>query len=192
MIRLLCVLLATWVAGAVWAQNTNDPRYPSGPRVPSAHEKGESELEEQQRRAAIERVPGMPAWPKNENLIEFHVSNTTSFRFFIDAASLSISPERIVRYTLIARSASGVVNLSYEGMRCPENQYRIYAYGRDGRWAVQSSEWREIEPKTMQRWHQELRSTYFCPKRRTIMSVAEGLEALRRGGHEGQNHFFGN
>jgi hypothetical protein len=190
--RILCLLLAAVAAGGAWAQNTNDPRYPSGPRVPSAHEKGEGELEEQQRREAAERVPGMPAWPKNENLIEFYVSKNSTFRFYIDAASLSVSPERIVRYTLIARSASGVVNLSYEGMRCAENQYRIYAYGRDGRWAVQSSEWREIGTQSMQRWHEELRSSYFCPKRRTIMSAAEGLDALRRGGHEGQNSFFGN
>jgi hypothetical protein len=189
--RLLCVLLAAWVGGAAWAQNTYDPLAPSGPHVPSAHERDRGELEEQ-RRAAAARMPGMPAWPKDENLIEFRVSNTTSFRFYIDAASLSVSPERIVRYTLVARSASGVVNLSYEGMLCAENQYRIYAYGRDGRWAAQSSEWRAIEPKTMQRWHHELRSTYFCPKRRTIMSVDEGLDALRRGGHEGQHHFFGN
>lgn len=190
MTRILCLLFAALTAGAAWAQNTNDPRYPSGP-LPSTHEKGESELEEE-RREAGERTPGMPAWPKNENLIEFQVSKNSTFRFYIDAASLSVSPERIVRYTLIARSAAGVVNLSYEGMRCAENQYRVYAYGRDGRWAVQSSEWREIEPKYAQRWHQELRSAYFCPNRRTIMSAAEGLEALRRGGHEGENHFFGN
>ncbi|MFY9316966.1 MAG: CNP1-like family protein [Burkholderiales bacterium] len=182
--RLLLALLAALAAPAA-AQRTNSPGEVSGPvqgRV----------WEEDQRRDRPESEAALPAWPKNENLIEFQVANTSSFRFYIDAASLSLSPERIVRYTLIARSASGVANVSYEGMRCPENQYRIYAYGQDGRWVRQRSDWRAIEPKPTQRWHQELSTNYFCLARGTILSVEEGLDALRRGGHPGRKSGLGN
>jgi hypothetical protein len=182
--RLLLVLLAALAAPAA-AQRTNNPGEVSGPQQ-------QRTWEEDERRDRPESEVALPAWPKNEDLIEFHVTNASSFRFYVDAASLSLSPERIVRYTLVARSASGVTNVSHEGMRCPENQYRIYAYGRDGRWVPQQSDWRAIEPKPTQRWHQELRTNYFCLARGTILSVAEGLEALRAGGHPSQKFRLGN
>jgi hypothetical protein len=35
----------------------------------------------------------------------------------------------------------------------------------------------------VQRWHNVLRGNYFCPERYSIQTAAEGLNALRRGGH---------
>lgn len=126
----------------------------------------------------------MPALPGQE-LLEFKVSAGTTFRFFIDPKSVAITPEGIVRYTLVARSPSGVDNVSYEGMRCGETgMVRVYGFARDGRWSANpTAEWKEIVPRTVQRWHSELRSRYFCPNRAVIVSVDEGLDALRRGGH---------
>jgi hypothetical protein len=92
-----------------------------------------------------------------------------------------VGPDRIVRYTLIARSASGVANVSYEGMRCDSGTYKIYAYGNDGRWTARDAEWRDVEPKGIARWHYELRSNFFCLNRTgTIFTAKEGLDALRR------------
>lgn len=187
--RLLLALLAA-VAGAAAAQRTNNPGDISGPQI-GPPPKSNWELEQERRHPADAGVV-FPAWPKDENLIEFQVSNASSFRFYIDAASLALSPERIVRYTLVARSASGVANVSYEGMRCSESQYRIYAYGQDGRWLPQPAEWRDIQPKPTQRWHLQLRTDFFCPSRGTILSVAEGLDALRRGLHPSLNMRLGN
>ena len=126
----------------------------------------------------------MPALP-GRDLLEFKVSAGTSFRFFIDPKSVSITPEGVVRYTLVARSPSGVENISYEGMRCGETgMVRIYGFASDGRWSPNpSAEWKEIVPRTVQRWHSELRSRYFCPNRAVVVSVEEGLDALRKGGH---------
>jgi hypothetical protein len=182
-LRLAALLLAV-LAGAAAAQNTNDLGSPSGPRIgPAPKSEWEIEQERQQRSAAA--VP-LPAWPKDAGLIEFKVNNMVRFRFFIDEASLSVSPDHTVRYTLVARSPSGVANVSYEGMRCAEGQYAVYAYGQDGRWSPRAPEWRPIELKPMQNWHYELRAGFFCPQRRgTILTAEEGIDALRRGGHPG-------
>jgi len=177
--RLLALLLVV-VAGAAAAQRTNNPGEISGPQ-PQRSSDGDSDRRDRQ-----ETGVKLPAWPKNENLLEFHVSNLSSFRFYIDAASLTVEPDRVVRYTLIARSGSGVVNVSYEGMRCDSGTVKTYAYGQDGRWNARESEWREIEAATVGRWHNELRAGYLCVGRTgTIMSAKDGIEALRRGHNPG-------
>jgi hypothetical protein len=183
-VKLTALLLLAAVAGPAAAQNTYDVNSPSGPSAGPAP-KSDWEIEQERREQAVATVP-LPAWPKDSSLIEFKVNNMVSFRFFIDADSLSVGPDRIVRYTLVALSPSGVANVSYEGMRCADALYAIYAYGQNGRWSPRPPEWRTIELKPTQNWHHELRSGFFCPQRRgTILSAAEGLDALRRGGHPG-------
>ncbi len=181
--NLLAALLAALASGTAWAQNTNDPRVPSGP-MPRQEFKSDIELEQERRSDAAGGPLKLPAWPKEENLVEVYVSDATRFRFFVDAAALTVSDDFVVRYTLVARSRSGVDNVSYEGMRCGgAGLVRIYAYGQGGRWSAQKSEWRDIDPSSSPRWHRELRSRYFCPNGGSIHSAAEGLDALRRGGH---------
>ena len=148
-----------------------------------AQPKSDWELE-QEERSWTEGSFQLPAYPKGEDLIEFYVSAATEFKFFIDPASLSVSPDVVVRYTLLARSPSGAENVTYEGIRCKAGVYRIYAYGRTGgNWTTRASDWRPIEHKSVQRWHQALWREYFCPQKIPIYDAAEGLDALRRGGH---------
>jgi hypothetical protein len=127
-----------------------------------------------------------PAFPRTKDgkLIEFPVSGASSFRFFIDPASLAVGTDGVVRYTLVARSPSGFENITYEGMRCGvPGTYKVFALGNDGRWSPARGEWREIEPRSVQRWHMELRSRYFCPLRAKVDTADEAVDALRRGGH---------
>ena len=139
---------------------------------------------EAERRGWKEGEHKLPAPPKREDLIEFFVSSATDFRFFVDPQSLSVGKDGVVRYTLVARSPSGAENVSYEGIRCSAGSLRVYAYGRlGGGWSERDSEWRPIEPKTVQRWHNALLREYFCPQRVPIYDPAEGIDALRRGGH---------
>ncbi len=172
--RLLLLLLAA--AGTAAAQNNYDPRDVTA----------NTNSKDFESRNAEETGVVLPALPKNENLIEFWVSNSTAFRFFIDTVSLSVDKEGVVRYTLVARSPSGVANTSYEGMRCAAGTYKIYARERGGQWSAAGSDWRPVEPNAVQRWHNELRLRYFCADRRgSLLSKEEGLDALRRGGHPG-------
>ena len=139
---------------------------------------------ELERRGWKEAEYKLPALPKPEDLLEFFVSSGSDFRFFIDRQSLSVGKDGVVRFTLLARSASGAENLTYEGIRCSEGKYRVYAYGKPGGgWSERDSDWRPIESKSVQRWHNALWLEYFCPQRVPIFDSAEGIDALRRGGH---------
>lgn len=151
-------------------------------RAESRGAKSEWERQQEERDFKEADLP-LPALPDKQALIEFFVSGASSFRFFIDPASLSVGQDHVVRYTLVARSPSGFENISYEGIRCEAGTYKVFAWGNDGQWKRSNSEWQEILPKSVQRWHSVLRGRYFCPNRLSIVDAAEGLDALRRGGH---------
>jgi hypothetical protein len=126
----------------------------------------------------------LPAYPKAPELLPFQVSAAHSFRFYIDGASLSVGKDGVVRYILIARSPSGAENVSVEGIRCQAGTVRTYAFGqRDGRWSERGTDWRPIDRTGGQRWHYTLWREYFCPHAIAIRDPAEGVDALRRGGH---------
>jgi hypothetical protein len=148
---------------------------------------GKSDWEREQERRALDDVEvALPALPAKDGLIEFSVSSASTFKFYVDAKSLSVGQDGVVRYTLVARSPSGTETVTHEGMRCNGQQalYRVYAFGNDGKWSRNpGAEWKTVEPKSVQRWHNELRGRFFCPNRLGILSAAEGLDALRRGGH---------
>ncbi|MGZ3238332.1 MAG: CNP1-like family protein, partial [Burkholderiaceae bacterium] len=49
----------------------------------------------------------LPALPKNENLIPFYVSPTTTLKFAIDSKSLAAGSDGVIRYVLVSKSTSG-------------------------------------------------------------------------------------
>jgi CNP1-like family protein len=128
--------------------------------------------------------PALPPYPKKNDLVEIYVSATADFKYLVDASSLNVAPkQREVRYVLVARSPSGVENVSYEVIRCPD-QYRVLAVGqRDGRWGGQPGDWREITKGTSLSWQYALSRNYFCPHRDPIRSKDEGVYALEHGVH---------
>ena len=132
-----------------------------------------------------ENAVSLPEFPQADRLVEFYVSAATSFRFFIDAKTLSIGDDGVIRYVLVARSPSGAQNVWFEGIRCKTGEYRQYANGRnDSSWAERrGADWVEIKIGAVNRQHQALRREYFCPQGQPIRSAAEGIDALRRGGH---------
>lgn len=171
---LACVLTATAVAAA--AQNTNQPDFTGG----------SSRYDEQQEKLNWKEAEvRLPPYPRDADLIEFQVSSGATFRFFIDAASLSVADDGVVRYTLVARSPSGVANVSFEGIRCSTKSYKVYARGTGGNWSRREGEWQLIEERTIQRWHNVLYWEYLCPRHRPVQTAAEGVDALRRGVHPG-------
>jgi CNP1-like family len=123
----------------------------------------------------------LPPAPKEGNLIPFYVG-PTPFVFLLDRASVSVGPDGVVRYTLIARSSSGGTNVSYEGIRCRSYERRVYAFGRsDGAWSQASnSRWVPIfrlatEPQTA------LADDFFCTERGPVRTTEDALRALARG-----------
>jgi CNP1-like family protein len=123
----------------------------------------------------------LPAYPQAGALLPFTVSGSSDFRYFVDPASLVVARDGVVRYTVVARSGSGADNVSYEGLNCKASEYALYAVGQaDRSWRRSFGVWKPIERP---RWQKTLAEQYFCPNGVPIASAAEGIDALRRGGH---------
>lgn len=133
----------------------------------------------------VEEEVRFPAFPQDANLREFYVSELTTHKFFIDAATLGVGKDGVVRYVLVVRTGGGTTNVTFEGIRCESREFRIYATGhRDGMWAqAHRSEWRRIENKPANRHHAALSRYLLCPGGSPIRTPAEGQEALRLGKH---------
>lgn len=128
----------------------------------------------------------LPPFPQERDLLEFSVGPMATSRFYVDAATLAVGTDGVVRYTLVIKTTGGAVNVWYEGIRCETGEYRVYATGRaDGTWAESrhSAAWRSIENKLVNRHHAALSREYFCPQGVPINNPQEGLDALRAGRH---------
>jgi len=129
-------------------------------------------------------VPTPPAFPRRENLIEFYMSPSATFRYFIDGSTLqTLYDKREVRYVIVARSPSGVDNVRFEAIRCPD-MYRTYAIGgSDGKWSMRPTDWEPTVRRSDLGWPATLARQFFCPHSDPIQSQAEGVYALRNGSH---------
>lgn len=164
--RAAVVIAGCLLAGSVLANLFRDPDDPDAPKWQ-------------------EEEMALPAFPQDAGLREFYVSEMTAHKFFIDATTLSVGKDGVVRYVLVVRTRGGATNITFEGIRCESREFRIYASGhRDGSWATaRLGKWRPIENKPMNRHHAALTRDLFCPNGVPIRSPAEGQEALRLGKH---------
>ncbi len=128
-----------------------------------------------------------PTFPKQENLVEIYVSAVATNKYFIDASTLNVGTDGIVRYVLVVKTSGGATNVSFEGMRCKELTWKHYATGgSDGTWTKSRAlrtEWRPIENKPINRHHAAISRDLFCPIGNPIQSPEEGRNALRLGKH---------
>jgi hypothetical protein len=91
-------------------------------------------------------VPPPPAFDVKK-LVVFEVSPNSQLVYGVDPASIQISSkDSLVRYVMVATSASGARNVMYEGIRCSTGEFKTYArYSSDGRWVpVSNPEWRSM------------------------------------------------
>ena len=125
----------------------------------------------------------LPEFPRSENYLPLPVSATTPFAFFVDAKSVSVGKDGAVRYSLIARSADGALNVSFEGIRCSARQFRVYALGRSDRtWSeTRVSQWQPIPADARNAQRAVLYGDYFCPALGAIRTTEDALRALQRG-----------
>lgn len=129
----------------------------------------------------------LPVFPKQENLREFYVGAAATNTYFIDASTLALGGDGVVRYVLVVKASGGATNISFEGIHCKQGSWKHYATGRsDGTWTrprANRSEWRAIENKPVNRHHAALSRDYFCPGGIAIYTADEGRNALRLGKH---------
>lgn len=124
----------------------------------------------------------LPAFPKDENLLQFEAGAASPNRFFLDTKAISIGTDGTIRYTLVIKTAGGATNVSYEAMRCALRQIKVYAVGRKaGEWMrARDPQWRTIQNRDISHYHSVLRGDYFCTGGYGYVPVASVEEALRR------------
>jgi len=71
----------------------------------------------------------LPAFPTQPDWVGFYVNNTFTNQAAIDAKSLTVDTDHVIRYVLQVKSPAGAENLSVEGLRCDGRQIKIYAFG---------------------------------------------------------------
>lgn len=91
-------------------------------------------------------VPPPPAFDMGK-LLTFDGAYNSSLVYGVDPASIRISgSDNLIRYVLVAASASGAKNVMYEAIRCSTGEFKTYArYASDGRWSpVNDASWRSM------------------------------------------------
>lgn len=128
----------------------------------------------------------LPVYPDPGDLIEFRVSPAVNLRYFVDAKSISVGEDRVVRYTVVIRSPQGAENVMFEGLLCGRVLRKLYATGnRDGSWTpARTPEWERITSNRQSMYQQILYQDFFCPGRKTpVKDQADAVAALKRGYH---------
>ncbi len=124
----------------------------------------------------------LPSYPQETGLLEFKLRRNSDNRFYIDRESVAIGADRVVRYSAVIVSPSGVRNVSYEAIRCKTGETKVYAYGTDsGDWVpARSSQWRGIERSSVDiRFN--LFKDYFCHSEAIAGRNAQDLIANLKG-----------
>ena len=124
----------------------------------------------------------LPAYPRAENLVPFSGGPASTHQFFVDAPSLSVGADGVVRYTLVIKTSGGATNVTHEGIRCDERRHKTYAIGQaSGSWTrARDPQWRYIEYRTVNNHQRVLHNEYLCAGRDPVKTPKEIVQLLRR------------
>jgi hypothetical protein len=128
----------------------------------------------------------LPDYPEKKNLLDLKIATDgMQYTVYLDKPSLVKGDDGVVRYTVILVPPSGVWNVSYEGLRCGEKQYRRFAYGIDGHWQpLNTSPWRNVLGGNANRYRSILYQQYFCNPMRLNQSVEQMIDSFNENWHE--------
>ena len=105
----------------------------------------------------------LPPYPRDQDLIRFEATGQTTNRFYVGGPSLSVDPDKVIRFALAIRSAEGADTLSYSGVNCKTGEWKDYAYGRNGSWdLVKDPQWRPIQDQRINNYQYTLGVQFLC------------------------------
>lgn len=132
-------------------------------------------------------APPPPAF-EVKRLIPFDVSVGSALRYGIDPATITLGNDGVVRYVVVARSATGAVNAMYEGLRCSTAEVRTYArYNPSGGWnAVRDTDWRSLYGNAATRHSLMFARQGGCRDKSPPQSVQDVVRSLRQQDIENQ------
>lgn len=112
-----------------------------------------------------EGIADLPPWPKDADLVELRLDGPRGpLRYYLDGRHLAVGSDQVVRYTLVAESASGARNVSFEGIRCtPKGQHKVYAFGVGGRFEpAPASDWHGLPEANANDYRRQLHGQILC------------------------------
>ena len=127
-------------------------------------------------------VPPPPAFDMAK-LLTFEVTLGSALTYGVDPASVTISnADSVVRYVMVAYSASGANNVSYDGLRCSTGEVKTYArYTPEGRWVpVSEPKWRSVFDITTPKHSQRFARAGACDSGAPVGTVQELVKKLKR------------
>ena len=124
-------------------------------------------------------APPAPAF-RLEGLIPLEIPGS-ALRFGVDPSTVALGQDGIVRYVVIATSASGVVNALYEGIRCGTGEFKVYArHNPSGGWkAAKDSPWRALQDQPASRHTLVIARTGACMGHGANRSASQIVRDLR-------------
>jgi CNP1-like family len=111
------------------------------------------------------KVNKLPPLPREADLLRFDVSQNTPLKFSVDAKSVDVGSDGVVRYTVVVTSPSGAHNVNYEGIRCDTYEWRQYAAlnaDHDDWDSSVATQWKRIENGELNAYQAALSKDYFC------------------------------
>ena len=126
-------------------------------------------------------IPPPPAFEVGK-LVGVEVSPNSSLVYGVDPASISITQsDGVVRYVMVATSASGARNVMYEGIRCATGEFKTYArYSTDEKWTpVGHPEWRSMFGNMTSKHPLRLAKAGACDNAAPATSVKEMVSRLK-------------
>ena len=126
-------------------------------------------------------APPPPAFDEGK-LLTFEVAANPSMVYGVDPATISISnSDSLVRYVIVASSASGARNAMYEALHCASGEVKTYArYTAAGKWQpVTNPQWRSVFEKSPSRHSLAFAKLGACDARAPATSVAEIVGKLK-------------
>ena len=158
------LLLSLGLLGAAAAQAQQDPDF----------------VQQQPSAPAALGALRLPAPPLSQNLLPIKLSADLSLHYLVDPASVSIDGANLVSYTLVARSAAGFANISYESIDCDSGSWRLLAVLEARGWRqVGNATWREVGSHALP--HGALAQDYLCRNHAAAGTAAEIVQSLRQG-----------
>jgi len=123
----------------------------------------------------------LPPYPQEAGLIEFGTRDAGSaYRIMIDAPSVSVGDDQVVRYTVVIISGAGVWNVSHEGLHCGNKVYRRYAYGVNGQWQeLADSPWLPLDSRGMYAYRRAFYLEYMCDPSGPFLQPAQIIRKFR-------------
>jgi len=127
-------------------------------------------------------VSTLPPLPAASDVLSFQVSNLSPLNYGVDAKSLTVGEDGVVRFTAVITSPAGAHNVYYEGIRCDTYEWRLYAAANDSGtdWDRSvANNWQRIPNSELNAYQSALYVDYMCQSKMPTGIAKEIVQRIR-------------